>query len=73
MIHLGFSLEQELQYVPSFKINVELFHTIWLWHAMFDLFQCEVLYLFGVMLLLVDMRFEGEVRERMLVSYHRYW
>ncbi|XP_033124935.1 WASH complex subunit 5-like [Anneissia japonica] len=33
---------------------------------------CEALYLYGVMLLLVDMRIEGIVRERMLVSYHRY-
>ncbi|XP_071964498.1 WASH complex subunit 5-like [Antedon mediterranea] len=33
---------------------------------------CEALYLYGVMLILVDMRIEGIVRERMLVSYHRY-
>ncbi|XP_047143782.1 WASH complex subunit 5 isoform X1 [Hydra vulgaris] len=33
---------------------------------------CESLYLYGVMLIVVDLRFEGEVRERMLVSYHRY-
>jgi WASH complex subunit strumpellin len=25
------------------------------------------------MLLLIDMKFDGEVRERMLVSYYRYW
>ena len=25
------------------------------------------------MLLVIDMKFEGDVRERMLVSYHRYW
>ena len=35
--------------------------------------QCESLYLYGVMLLVTDMKFEGDVRERMLVSYHRYW
>ncbi|XP_038056716.1 WASH complex subunit 5-like [Patiria miniata] len=33
---------------------------------------CESLYLYGVMLLVVDMRIDGPVRERMLVSYHRY-
>lgn len=33
---------------------------------------CESLYLYGVMLLVVDMKIEGRVRERMLVSYHRY-
>lgn len=35
--------------------------------------QCESLYLYGIMLLVIDMKFEGDVRERMLVSYHRYW
>ncbi|XP_020632450.1 WASH complex subunit 5-like [Orbicella faveolata] len=34
--------------------------------------MCESLYLYGVMLLVIDMKFEGDVRERMLVSYHRY-
>ncbi|XP_071483871.1 WASH complex subunit 5-like [Diadema antillarum] len=34
--------------------------------------MCEALYLYGCMLLVVDMRIEGRVRERMLVSYHRY-
>nr|XP_054772878.1 LOW QUALITY PROTEIN: WASH complex subunit 5-like [Lytechinus pictus] len=34
--------------------------------------MCEALYLYGCMLLIVDMRIEGRVRERMLVSYHRY-
>ncbi|KAK7873803.1 hypothetical protein R5R35_005787 [Gryllus longicercus] len=33
---------------------------------------CEALYLYGVMLLLVDLHMEGTVRERMLVSYYRY-
>lgn len=33
---------------------------------------CEALYLYGVMLLIVDTRIEGPVRERMLVSYSRY-
>lgn len=33
---------------------------------------CEALYLYGVMLLVVDQKMEGEVRERMLVSYYRY-
>ncbi|CAH1773129.1 unnamed protein product [Owenia fusiformis] len=32
----------------------------------------EVLYLYGVMLLIIDLRMEGPVRERMMVSYHRY-
>lgn len=34
--------------------------------------MCEALYLYGVMLLVIDQRIEGEVRERMLVSYYRY-
>ena len=32
----------------------------------------EALYLYGVMLLILDQRIEGLVRERMLVSYSRY-
>ena len=35
-------------------------------------FQSEALYLYGVILLVVDLKVEGSVRERMLVSYHRY-
>lgn len=38
----------------------------------FSLTQCEALYLYGVMLLVIDQKIEGEVRERMLVSYYRY-
>ncbi|XP_078609635.1 WASH complex subunit 5-like [Branchiostoma floridae x Branchiostoma japonicum] len=34
--------------------------------------MCESLFLYGTMLLAVDMKFEGVIRERMLVSYHRY-
>ena len=34
--------------------------------------QCEALYLYGVMLLVIDQKIDGEVRERMLVSYYRY-
>ncbi|XP_077991105.1 WASH complex subunit 5-like [Glandiceps talaboti] len=34
--------------------------------------MCEALFLYGVMLFVIDMRIEGVVRERMLVSYHRY-
>lgn len=34
--------------------------------------MCEALYLYGVMLLVVDYHIEGTVRERMLVSYYRY-
>uniref|UniRef100_A0A8C4Z0V9 WASH complex subunit 5 n=1 Tax=Gadus morhua TaxID=8049 RepID=A0A8C4Z0V9_GADMO len=33
---------------------------------------CEALYLYGVMLTVIDQKIEGEVRERMLVSYYRY-
>uniref|UniRef100_A0A4W4E8D1 WASH complex subunit 5 n=1 Tax=Electrophorus electricus TaxID=8005 RepID=A0A4W4E8D1_ELEEL len=33
---------------------------------------CEALYLYGVMLLVIDQKIEGEARERMLVSYYRY-
>ncbi|XP_020285658.1 WASH complex subunit strumpellin [Pseudomyrmex gracilis] len=34
--------------------------------------MCEAVYLYGVMLLLVDYHFEGRIRERLLVSYYRY-
>ncbi|PSN50014.1 WASH complex subunit 5 [Blattella germanica] len=34
--------------------------------------MCEALYLYGVMLLVVDLHIEGVVRERILVSYYRY-
>ncbi|UYV65165.1 KIAA0196, partial [Cordylochernes scorpioides] len=34
--------------------------------------QCEALYLCGVILLLVDQKIEGVVRERMLVAYYRF-
>lgn len=30
------------------------------------------MYLYGVMLMVIDQKIEGEVRERMLVSYYRY-
>ncbi|XP_026671210.1 WASH complex subunit 5 isoform X2 [Ceratina calcarata] len=34
--------------------------------------MCEMVYLYGVMLLLVDYHFDGPIRERLLVSYYRY-
>jgi len=34
--------------------------------------MCEALYLYGVMLVVIEQRMEGFVRERMLVSYYRY-
>ncbi|XP_052274369.1 WASH complex subunit 5-like isoform X2 [Dreissena polymorpha] len=34
--------------------------------------MCEMLYLYGVMLLILDMKIDGTVRERMMVSYYRY-
>lgn len=34
--------------------------------------MCEVLFLYGVMLMVIDTKIEGVVRERMLVSYYRY-
>jgi len=34
--------------------------------------MCEALYLYGVMLLLLDLRIPGPTRERMIVSYYRY-
>ncbi len=34
--------------------------------------MCESLYLYGVMLLLLDRRIPGVIRERMIVSYYRY-
>ncbi|KAJ8877566.1 hypothetical protein PR048_022021 [Dryococelus australis] len=33
---------------------------------------CEALYLYGVMLLVVDLNIDGIIRERILVSYYRY-
>ena len=35
-------------------------------------FQSEALYLYGVMLLVTDIKIEGAIRERMLVAFHRY-
>ena len=32
--------------------------------------QSEALFLYGIMLLVIDMKFEGNVRERMLVAFH---
>jgi WASH complex subunit strumpellin len=34
--------------------------------------MCEALYLYGCMLLLMDIRIPGVARERMIVSYYRY-
>lgn len=34
--------------------------------------MCEALYLYGCMLLLMDMRIPGPARERMIVAYYRY-
>jgi WASH complex subunit strumpellin len=34
--------------------------------------QIEAVFLYGVMLLVLDQRIEGSIRERMLVSYSRY-
>ena len=34
--------------------------------------QCESLYVYGVMLILVDLHIEGPVRERLLVAHYRY-
>jgi WASH complex subunit strumpellin len=34
--------------------------------------MCELIYYYGVMLLLLDWKIEGPVRERLLVSYYRY-
>uniref|UniRef100_T1IW38 WASH complex subunit strumpellin n=1 Tax=Strigamia maritima TaxID=126957 RepID=T1IW38_STRMM len=34
--------------------------------------MCEALFLYGVMLLVVDSRIEGIIRERILVSFYRY-
>jgi WASH complex subunit strumpellin len=34
--------------------------------------QTEAIYLYGVMLLLVDFHIDGIVRERMLTSFYRY-
>ncbi|KAK0052092.1 WASH complex subunit strumpellin [Biomphalaria pfeifferi] len=34
--------------------------------------MCEALFLYGVMLLVIDTRIDGIIRERILVSYYRY-
>lgn len=34
--------------------------------------KCEALYLYGIMLLVIDHHIDGPTRERMLVSYYRY-
>ncbi|XP_059147627.1 WASH complex subunit 5-like isoform X2 [Physella acuta] len=34
--------------------------------------MCEALFLYGVMLLVIDTRIDGVIRERILVSYYRY-
>ena len=34
--------------------------------------MCEVLYLYGVLLLLMDAKIEGAVRERIVVAYYRH-
>lgn len=34
--------------------------------------QCESLYLYGVILLVVDLHIPGDVRERLLIAYYRY-
>ena len=34
--------------------------------------MCEALYLYGVMLLLLDRRIEGSTREKIIISHHRY-
>lgn len=45
----------------------------WYFHNSFScVCQCESLYLYGVMLLLVDRLFPGGVRERLIVSHHRH-
>ena len=33
----------------------------------------QVVYLYGVMLLSVDMKLPGLIRERLIVAYQRYW
>lgn len=60
------------QYVFVFKCYYKI---VFMWFTSFVLAfskQCEALYLYGVMLLVIDQKIEGEVRERMLVSYYRY-
>lgn len=39
---------------------------------MYFFFQCEALYLYGIMLLVTDLHIDGLIRERLLVSYYRY-
>lgn len=34
--------------------------------------MAEAVYLYGVMLMLLDQRIEGLVRERLIISYYRY-
>lgn len=51
-----------------FLVNISLYLNI----QSFFISQCEALYLYGIMLLVIDNHIDGPVRERMLVSYYRY-
>lgn len=57
---------------PPFLVVLQRYGLLLNSMTLYMLLQAESLYLYGVMLLLVDLRFEGTVRERMLVSYYRY-
>jgi hypothetical protein len=40
--------------------------------TLYFLFQAEAVYLFGVMLMILDLKYDAAARERMIVSYFRY-
>jgi hypothetical protein len=41
-------------------------------YSVIILFQAEAVYLFGVMLIILDLKYDAAARERMIVSYFRY-
>jgi WASH complex subunit strumpellin len=41
-------------------------------YSLIILFQAEAVYLFGVMLIILDLKYDAAARERMIVSYFRY-
>ena len=65
MIHNDIRVLVVIEFYSKLKI-------LYMYEYIFVPLQIEALYLYGVMLLVVDMRFDGIVRERILVSYQRY-
>lgn len=58
--------------VMLYSISIFFFWKLLFITNYFKKLQCEALYLYGVMLLVVDLHIKGIIRERILVSYYRY-